>query len=246
MDKNEWISPIEKGLAAKIYLLAYKKPKSGWKIAHEIYGHDQHGVRDVINKLSKEGYFKPIPIGEGKHPKWLSDVDPLISKIKHKIKKSEDSKKSLNQFDVFVLRKVLDSRAFRYLIGGRISSDLEDALMFYSATEFILSYLDILIIISKKNEVLKQFCKKIKNENDYETTISNFQEDEEVTRVIQKLVVHLFGKDKKELPLEVIDDLSYLFIIPRKVTTSIKGLSDFGEKYYMMEPVIQEFQHYYF
>ena len=83
MDKNEWISPIEKGLAAKIYLLAYEKPKSGWKIAHEIYGHDQHGVRDVINKLSKEGYFKPIPIGEGKHPKWLSDVDPLISKIKH-------------------------------------------------------------------------------------------------------------------------------------------------------------------
>ena len=141
MTRNECKQPIEKAdLTSKVFLLAYGTPRSGYSIAMKIYGHDHHGVRGIINKLSPQGYFTAISEEEGKRPKWLSNGDVLIDKIKREtflVKHEED-----------VLKKILNSKAFRYLIEKQTSKNLEDLSM--SAMEFILGYLDIMIIISKE------------------------------------------------------------------------------------------------
>jgi len=87
--------PIEKGLSSKIYGLAYGEPKSGYELSKDIYGHYHHGVKTKINELAKENYFLEIQIEGQQHPKWLSNVEPLILKIESIVKsKGQD----LNDF----------------------------------------------------------------------------------------------------------------------------------------------------
>lgn len=105
--------PIEKGLASKIYLLAYPEPKSGYEIAKEIYGHDHHRVRTVIKKLAEEGYFMTIEKDEWKWPKWISNVGPLIKRIQET---NRNRNINMSDFDKYVIRKLLDNFHFRDII----------------------------------------------------------------------------------------------------------------------------------
>jgi len=227
---NKEIQPIEKaGLASKVFLLAYGEPQSGYSIAMKIYGHDHHGIRSIINKLSPQGYFTAISDAEDKRPKWLSNGDIIIEKIRRET--------LLVKHEEAVLKKILNSKAFRYLIEKQISKNLEDLSM--SATEFILGYLDILIIISKEYKPFKQRGKEIDLEFNYDFAINKIQKDEKLMEKMREIAEKLF--EEEDLPLEIIKDFPSLFILPENLTARVKGLSAFGKKYYEMKPVYQAF-----
>ena len=82
---EEYITPIEDGLASKIYFLSYEKPKSAYEIAFEIYDRYHHSIIGKIHELKDQGYFNSIKLVGKKHPKWISNVEPLISIIEFKL-----------------------------------------------------------------------------------------------------------------------------------------------------------------
>ena len=75
-------------------------------------------------------------------------------------------------------------------------------------------------------------------EFNYDFAINKIQKDEKLMKKIRKIAVKLF--EEKDLPPEVVKDLPYLFIIPKNLTAPIKGLSDFGKKYYEVKSFFQD------
>lgn len=224
MNLKGQIMPIEKGLASKIFLCAFEKPKSGYELGYDIYGHDHHRVRRIARELSGEGYFKAIKIEGEKHPKWLSNIDCIISKIEKEIIISDE----------YILKNILESKSFKFLLKEEIPKNLRDVQI--NSVDLILSLLDIIIIISEGNEIFRKLSSEIKTEVDYYNAINKMKEDAHLKERIHDIGKTLFEK-YEDLPSDIIEDLPILFIISRRLLVVMKGFSDFGKKYYEIKPI---------
>ncbi|HEC76889.1 MAG TPA: hypothetical protein ENI33_06505 [Thermoplasmatales archaeon] len=236
-EKTEKIS-IEKGLAAKIYLLAYPKPKSGYEIAKEIYGYDHHRVRKVIKKLAKEDYLISVKKDEWRYPKWLSSVEPLIGRIED-IKKQEDIE--LSDFEKHVIRVILNSQHFRTWIKINIPLITEDLRQDeIDALEIILAELEIHFITLNKLHDLAESVNEIKTVEDFDKLVESWE-----------WLKSLEPKRRAELPKkyrnliennkEVLINLTvfYPIMLPKSFLEKIKGISKFGKKYHELEWFIE-------
>ena len=223
MTENGEKMPIEEGLASKIYLLAFFKSCSGYEISKKIYDDDFRVVRDTIYKLAPEGYFIAIPQGKGKHPKWLSNIDILVDKIGKEIRlfKSEQN----------VLKTVMKSRAFEYLIEKQMPDNLKDASI--NAVDLTLTTLDALFIISEEMKTLANRGKEHDMIMDYDNAILNIQNDKKLMKYLQKIFKKLCNE--KELPGEIIEDIPYVFVFSYAITQRYSGISKFGKKYHEMK-----------
>jgi len=223
------IMPIEKGLASKIYLLAYPEPKSGYEIANEIYGHDHHRVRTIIKELAEEGYFERVEKDEWKYPKWLSSVEPLFNRIK-KIKSEEGI--TFTAVENKIIFHLLDFCTFREYIETRVPRNLKDSSI--NATDFILDNLEFILILTAKMKTIHSDRMPINDE--------------------RSIVGHMeFFKNGWREPIQKIwkDDFysifkAYIFfmsvIIPDEFIEKTKAMSSFGEKYYSIEPLFKTFE----
>jgi len=239
--------PVEGGLASKIYLVAYDtQPKSGYEIAKEIYGHDHHGVREIIKKLAKEGYFTPVEKEGWKYPKWLSSVEPIIKRVKE-IKQVENIE--LTEFDIHVLRKILDSEIFREHIQKHIDmlmpKDMPryhvDLIVGKSPIDFILEEVDVLFII------YRDIKEKAKQNNEREMFVGEVKTIEEFDKLLEaytwlKSLPHERLADIPEEQREYFEFLwhklsetdTYAFLpinLPDDTLERFKGISNFGRKY---------------
>lgn len=248
--------PIEKGLAAKIYLLAYPKPKSGYEIAKEIYGYDHHRVRDVIKELAKEDYLIPVKEDEWRHPKWLSSVEPIIDRVKE-IKQAENIE--LTEFDIHILRRILDSQVFREYIGNYIEkltrnfpSKYHIDRVMISPIDFILEEVEVTFIIDrdikakaklsgekkifeKEVRTIEEFDKMFEAYNwlkslPYERLLEIPEEHQEYFKFLWKNL-----NDKENL---------YAFFpinFPEDTLERLKRISSFGRKFYEVKWFIDSF-----
>jgi hypothetical protein len=228
MTENEEKMPIEEGLASKIYLLAFFKPCSGYEISDRIYGRDLRVVRDTIYRHAPEGYFIAISQDKRKHPKWLSNIDILVDKIGKEIRlfKSEQN----------VLKTVMTSRAFEYLIEKQLPDNLKDASI--NAVDLILTTLDTLFIISEEIQTLANRGKEHDMIMDYDNAIFNIQNDKKLMKYLQKTLKKLCKE--KELPEEIIEDIPRIFVFSYAITQQYSGISEFGKKYHEMKLISQQ------
>ncbi|MHA1748907.1 MAG: hypothetical protein ACTSYF_09750 [Promethearchaeota archaeon] len=239
--------PIEEGLALKIYLLAYDThPKSGYEIAMEIYGHDHHRVRTTIKELAKEGYFIPIEKDEWRWPRWISSVEPIIKRVKE-IKQIKNIE--LTDFDIHVLRKILDSEIFREHIQKHIDMIMPRNMLRYyidlivgkSAIDFILEEVEVFFII---NRDIKEKAKLSNEKEIFEGEVKTIEEFDKLLKAYTWL---------KSLPHERLSDIPegqheyfeflwhklretdmYAFFpinLPEDTLERLKGISSFGRKY---------------
>ena len=157
---------IEKGLASKIYGLAYNEPVSGYQLAKEI-GTQPHHVNDKIKQLHKDGYLIKISNNNWRWPKWRANVRPLVKKIVN-IKK--DKKINLTKLDQEVLYDRLSSKYFRQLICNNIKYQLREENTIDSVEE-ILSGFEMFTLFMEQNRDYVQKCLKITNRKQYKKEI---------------------------------------------------------------------------
>ena len=212
--------PIEKGLASKIYLLAYPEPKSGYEIAKEIYGHDHHRVRTVIKKLAEEGYFMTVEMDEWRTPRWFSDAGPLVKKIE------ENKGIELDDIEKYLLQHIINFMAFREwikILMPRINKDTE-----INAQTFILDNAEFLLILVEKIRSANDAYLNIKKKDDILSYI------DDLTKVMLKLI----GEEpEKTFNLRFSLYIQFLLVlIPEKLIDRIRGFSSFGKKYFQLRP----------
>jgi len=214
------IMPIEKGLASKIYLLAYPEPKSGYEIAKEIYGHDHHRVRKIIKELAKEGYFMTVEMDEWRTPRWFSDASLLVDKIE------ENKGVELNDIEKYLLQHVINFMTFREWIKTRmprINRDIE-----INAGTFILDNAEILLILVGMIKSNYDTYLNIKKKDDILSYMDDF------TKAMLKLIG---GEPEKTFNLRFSLYIQFLSVlIPEKLIDKIRGFSSFGEKYFQLRP----------
>lgn len=232
--------PIERGLAAKVYLLAYEKPKSGYEIAFNIYNHDQHRVRGAIDVLAlayfkssydeaKEFYLLPVKGQDKRSPKWVANPNVILAKILEE--------NLLN--DEYALEQILNSAAFKFIVNNSLPDDLQNTDL--NALEYIFSLMDLLFIVSNEVDYFKQESREIKTKKAYLQILNKIKGDKDLAGKLQRLVLPLFNPKNDpslHIPNEVFEDFLCLFVIPERLAWGFRGQSEFGRTYYRMKPVV--------
>lgn len=237
MNKTEDILPIEVGIPSKIYLLAFSKPKSGYRIANDLHGHDHHRVRSLLKELSSDGYFAPIPIKGKKYPYWLSSVDPLINKIEEINRKK---KIKLTDLDKHILQKIMNSSMFRNVIGSLEINLKED----FNTISQIFIVLESLLMIHTKNKFLfdlgQMLDDQMEDPDQYDNLINEYIEQlrnnqdildetlEELKKYNPKdpLIEFLKNDEHKQ---DFMRDMFVFFFIPNNLMQKIRGISIIGQ-----------------
>lgn len=228
-------------LSHKVYLTTFDKPRYVMEIGNIIYRVERQtypklmGENGAINRCLEKGWIEDVtdsmkipkekPLGFEKRRYYKAKIDPIISKIKDKV--------SLN--DRYVLRNILNSKAFGYLINKRISEDPESLSV--DAIEFILGYLDVLFIISEHSKLLKKRFRQIKTEEQYDNEIKTIKKDKKLMEQLIRITSKLFQQE--ELPSEITEDFVYLYAIPGELSLTYTGYGQFGEFYYTMKTLSQ-------
>jgi len=108
-------NPLRAGLPAKIYLLAYGSPITGYRIAQKIYDRDYAPTSKIYpwtKKLEKKGTITKTQKG------ILSKVEPLLLEIEKMY--PENQQFALTEFEKYILLKVLDSKEFRSILKEKV------------------------------------------------------------------------------------------------------------------------------
>ncbi|KYK19946.1 hypothetical protein AYK24_04620 [Thermoplasmatales archaeon SG8-52-4] len=251
---EEYITPIEDDLASKIYFLAYEKPKSAYEISYEIYDKYHHSIIGKIHELKDLGYFNSIKIIGKKHPKWLSNVEPLISIIEFKLSnvkyKSQQIVK-LNSLDKFILKKILDCSFFRLIVVNCYEVEFRGG---FNAVEHILQQLDYYMTFflkTKKYQLTslrieeslstikeyKEFLDILKKNytlDDFIKNFNNLKYFDSLTKTTKEFSDILSDKDKTNEVYEIIKSSLCFFLIPTTLMRKIKGITIIGQ----LEPLL--------
>ena len=257
---EEYIIPIEDGLASKIYFLAYEKPKSAYEIAFEVYDRYHHSIIGKIHELEVEGYFNSIRVSGKKHPKWLSNVDPLISIIEYKLNNVElksKQKVKLNSLDKYILKKLLDCSFFRLIVANCYEVEFRGG---FNAVEHILQQLDYFMTFFLKTKrywnVSTGIEKSFSNIKEYKEFINNLKKDysmgeftinftnllyyDPATKTSKAFSEVLSDKNKTKEVYEIIKSSICFFLIPITLMRKIKGITIIGQ----LEPLLNSMCEY--
>jgi len=107
--------PIEKGVPGKVYLLAYREPRSKYEISKILHDDpNRKNVKKIISKLAEEGYLLPVEKEEWKYPKWVSSTEPVLERILQ-IKGATFTDEEIDR-----LEDIISSEAFKKFIENTI------------------------------------------------------------------------------------------------------------------------------
>lgn len=180
MEENDRL-PVEKGLASKIYGLAFKDPQSGYSLAQQI-GSQPHHVNAKIKELYKQKYLLKIEKKEWKYPRWQSNPETLIIKIEQ-IKQKEnitftelDKQVLIERFNNYFFKQFFHSSFRRELIINPNPNAIDQILsVFETVTRLmeqfsdyieecqkIITVKDYQEMIQKQKDSLKDFYGKLK------------------------------------------------------------------------------------
>lgn len=243
IEKN--LLPIESGLASKIYYLAYEQPKSAYEIAFDIYDKYHHSIINKIHELEEYGFFTPIDIEGKKHPKWLSNVEPLIDMIEFRLKIDEDKKNQdveLSVLDKHILRRILDCSFFRLMVGEYFNVEFRGG---FNAVEHILMQLDYYFSYCLKSKTFRIIStgveQSINTTENYESLINEFIQDYSIDRfkdTFNELAEFdpkspfkdiLRNQKKTKETYDVILSSFYMFHIPMSLILKVQGFTIIGK-----------------
>lgn len=226
--------PIEKGLSSKIYGLAFEKPKSGYELSIEIYDHYHHGVKTKINHLFKEGYLLEIPIEGQKHPKWLSDIEPLIIKIES-ILNSKDQ--FLTDFEKKVLRKRFNNEFFRRLSKNDFHYEIKTGPC--NAVDSILGGFEMGLIIGENISYFREQSEKINTEIEYDKYL---QQTKKLFESYKQRTPDIYAKARGQFDTneDFLDSMTHSVVspLPKSLFEKCKGVSSLGRKFHDIEWLI--------
>lgn len=221
-----------KNVKDTIYLLIFSEPNYAFEISKKLYGKENKRIFLEIKKLLDNQWIEGYDIERPEFPDkrsqqriyYQAKLDPIINHIRNTVEKEI----LFDSIDEFVISSILQSQAFRYLIKKNIPENFKEEPI--DAIDFILTYLDILFIVSSQTPIFTNLSKKIKKIGDYEKAIENLQKNSRFSKRIQDISELLFHQ--KDITEEVKSHLPYLFIIPEKTIVKYMGFGDFGRKYY--------------
>jgi hypothetical protein len=127
-------NPIEGGKGGQVlwevYCRLYPKPKTKYAVSIEIYQRFVPSIKNIIDKYTKEGYFKQIKVKDPRTAfKYQSTPKPIIDMLNQQSELSKEEIQALNKF--------LNSKSFRRFISENESiKDLNTII-------FLLSILSI-------------------------------------------------------------------------------------------------------
>lgn len=242
---------VKEELTHKVYLATFSKPRYVMDIGELIYDVKKDtypklmGKNGAIKKCLKRGWIKdvtdsieipdPKPQGFEKRRYYKANIDTILDHILYR--------KILGELDEYVIKKISGSKAFEYLISKHFFEDLKiNRKGFIDAFEYILSHIDILIIICGEYNVLEEQSKELYTIQAYDKALKKNQGNKKLMDNLEKIIEKLFEEDN--LPREITEDALSLFIIPDSLKLPVplvSGLSEFGRRYYFMKPVIDGF-----
>ena len=226
-------------IAARIYYYSYVSPGkySISQIDKKIFGRNTNRVYRIIKseKLVERGHIRiDYMQGEDKEQNLIyARLEPLISIIENKI--------VLNNLEKHILKKLLRSNFFRYLIKNiNVDINFGSSSLFY----IIVMNLDYWSTFYLKNKTLTTLGSyvedKLKTIEQYEDLINEMKElfdEAEFKNAIKwfksydtlvpilKLLEH--GQKDHEL-YKALKDTLFLFFIPRNLMEKIRGISVIG------------------
>jgi len=226
-------------IAARIYYYSYVSPGkySISQIDKKIFGRNTNRVHRIIKseKLVERGHIRiDYMQGEDKEQNIIyARLEPLISIIENKI--------VLNNLEKHILKKLLRSNFFRYLIKNiNIDINFGSSSLFYIII-MNLDYWSTFYLKNKTLTTLGSFVEdKLKTIEQYEDLICEVKEifDEAEFKNIIKwfksydtlvpiLKLLEYGQKDHEL-YEILKDTLFLFLIPRTLMEKIRGISVIG------------------
>lgn len=226
-----------KDLRDTMYLLVFAESRYATEICKILYGKENKRVFFELKKLATDGWIRAESVTVHEKDKraekrkyYQANNDPVIDRIKQNCKGIFDDDCQ------FIFSTILNAPAFRYLIKRNIPENFKETST--DSIDFILTYLDILYIISDRNELFREASRGIKTVGDYEKAIEDLQNDKKFNEKLPEIMDILFRG--KEPPIQVIERMSYLFIVPSKFTFRHPGFSDFGQKYFGITSISRE------
>jgi hypothetical protein len=165
MEENDLL-PVEKGLASKIYGLAFRDPQSGYSLAQQI-GTQPHHVNAKIKELNEQKYLLKKEKKGWKYPRWQSNPEILVKKIEQ-IKQKDNIK--LTELDKKVLSERFNNYLFRSICYNTFQAELKENPN-ANAIDYILSAFEIFTILMQQFSGFSENCQKIITEEDYQRII---------------------------------------------------------------------------
>ena len=225
-------------IAAKVYYYAYISPGkyNVHQMDEKIFGKHNNRVNRVIKseKLVERGYIRIDNQNEGEDQNVIyARLKPLLFII--------EQKTSLTALENHILKKLLRSNFFRYLIRN-LNIDINFGLssLFYIIimnldywSTFYLKNRTLTTLggyIEDKLKTIEQYedlineMKGLFDETEFKNAIKWFKNYDELVPIL-KLLEH--GQKNHEL-YEVVKDTLFLFFIPRNLMEKIRGISVIG------------------
>jgi len=134
--------PIEKGVPAKLYILAYEKPKSKYRLSMDLYGAERKHAKDTVTKLAEGGYLIPVENEEWQDPKWIANTKPIVKEIQRRKEKDRDP---LTDRELEIIDEIISADQFRKYVGSNISEDFAQKRI--NGLEAIIIVLDLYMIL---------------------------------------------------------------------------------------------------
>ena len=235
-----------KNVRDTIYLLIFCKPSYAFELSKILYGRENKAVFAEIKQLVNDNCIEESPssfvekdekgdMRSGQRKYYNARIDPIIEHIE----KISNTPLDLN--DRYPLRSIIGSRPFRYLVEKSMPDDFKEIPI--NAMDFILTYLDVLFIISKKTPFFKNFQPGPRYVKDYEIALESLEKNKIFIDKTPALLEILYKKsndyNEEKIPKPVKDNFHNLFVIPRRLF-GFTPFSDFGRGYYGIESLSQQ------
>jgi len=221
-----------KNVKDTIYLLIFTEPTYAFNISDIMYGQENKRVFLEIKQLLKQHWIEEFETSvfdeRDKRSKqriyYQANIRPIMDHIAD-ITKKDILPDPTNNFSI---ESTLNSLAFRYLIKRNLPEHFFQESI--NAIDFILTYLDFLVVFSSQNNYIKKFNQGIRKIGDYDRAFETLQKDKRFIEQSLKICELLYRE--KNSPVDIIEQLPYLFIFPGKLTDFYPGFSSFGAKYF--------------
>jgi len=227
--------------SSKIYLFSYPY-KNGIKKYEltQILDVEQHHIPRSINsdRLVERGYLTFEQLEDKRTSPYIIKVklDILIERIK-----SSPVGNKLDEFDIHVLKNILDSESFRKIVKDNIDSERKYPDPFTQ----LLYFFDVWIMVSKKlRPILKNFKgfrTNFKSIDDYDSYMIKIKP---LAKQISPLIIKdMHSSDKIILNSYItIEDIVILCVPDRTLRKISSGFTHISKLYYGFEKVINHIE----
>jgi hypothetical protein len=211
--------------------MIFSEPLYAFEISRRLYGRENKRVFLEIRKLEEDRWIKAHKMTvqdaiDGRSQQriyYQANINPILNHIEDITQDTVSD--PTNEFSI---KYTLESLAFRYFIKRNLPEHYTEAPI--NAIDFILTYFDFLAFISSQNNYIKKFTRNIHEEEDYKNAIKLLQKDKRF--IARSLDICELLYREKNTPVDVIEQLPYLFIFPGKLIDFYSGFSSFGAKYF--------------